>query len=300
MGAAGLAQNLGVSPLIVGLTIVGFGTSAPEMLVSSVAAFRGAPGLSVGNAVGSNIANVALVLGIAALVKPIQVHQRVLIREAPTLLLVNLVAVGLMLDGTLGRIDGGILIAGLFLMIGWVVREGIRTRGEHQELPPEIAEELPDEMSTPMAIFWAIVGLGVLLGSSELLVHGATTVAEHFGMPESVIGLTIVAFGTSLPELAATIVAARRNEHDIAVGNIIGSNMFNTLGVLSLPGLIRPSEVDPHVLTRDAPMMVGSLILFWLLARVFRPYQQVSRLHGGILVTCFLSYIGWVAYQTLG
>ncbi len=298
MGAAALAQNLGVSPLIVGLTIVGFGTSAPEMLVSSVAAYRGSPGLAMGNAIGSNITNVALVLGIAALICPITVNPKVILREAPILLAVNGIAFLLLMDGNLGRMDGAILISGLALMVGWVVVDGVRGR-HREEIPPEIADELPDPMPTAKATLWIVVGLAVLLGGSELLVHGAVTVARFFGASDSVIGLTVVAFGTSLPELAATVVAARRGEHDIAVGNVIGSNMFNTLGVLALPGLIRPSPVDPAVLTRDMPMMLGSLMFFWVLARVVPPRDVISRPHGALLVLCFLGYLGWIALDIL-
>ncbi|HJL02579.1 MAG TPA: calcium/sodium antiporter [Polyangiaceae bacterium LLY-WYZ-15_(1-7)] len=287
MGAAATAQNLGVSPLVVGLTIVGFGTSAPEMLVSSIAAYRGAPDLSVGNAVGSNIANIALVLGIAALVNPLQVHQKVLRRELPLMLGTMLLALGLLWDGHLGRIDGAVLIGGLFVLIGFIVREGLKTR----ELPDDLAEELPDAMSTPMALFWVLLGLVVLLGSSELLVWGAKEIATSFGVSERVIGLTVVAFGTSLPELAATVVAAKRNEHEIAVGNVVGSNMFNTLGVLGLPGVIQPEAIGASVLWLDFPVMLGVAVLFWGLARLLRPYRHVSRPQGAVLVAAYVGYL---------
>lgn len=287
MGSAATAQNFGVSPLIIGLTIVGFGTSAPEMLVSSMAAYRDAANLSVGNAVGSNIANVAMVLGIAALVSPLQVNQKVLRRELPLLVVMMLVAGGLLWDGELGFIDGIVLLAGLVAMIGWVVREGLQER----ELPDDIAEEMPDSMSTTMALMWILIGLVVLLGSSEALVWGAKSIAQHFGVSERIIGLTVVAFGTSLPELAATVVAAKRGEHDIAVGNIVGSNMFNTLGVLGLPGVIRPGHVEHRVMTLDFPAMIGVAILFWILARMLRPYRHIGRKRGAILLTCYIGYV---------
>ncbi len=287
LGSAAVARNLGVSPLVIGLTIVGFGTSAPEMLVSSMAAYRGAPNLSIGNAVGSNIANIALVLGIAALVNPLQVHRRVIRRELPILILVMFGAGALLLDGTLGFVDGWILIGGLGGLIVWIVHEGMKQR----ELPSDLADEMPGEMSTLIAVFWILAGLAVLRGSSELLVWGAKEFATFFGVSERIIGLTVVAFGTSLPELAATVVAAKRDEHDIAVGNIIGSNMFNTLGVLGLPGVIRPSQCEPSVLQLDFPVMIGVAVGFWVLARLFRPFQRLTRVEGGVLLSAYFAYL---------
>ncbi|MEM9068553.1 MAG: calcium/sodium antiporter [Myxococcota bacterium] len=292
MGAAATARNLGVSPLVVGLTIVGFGTSAPEMLVSSMAAYRGAANLSIGNAVGSNIANIALVLGLAGLVSPLQVNRKVVSRELPVLLLVMIGASALLWDGTLGFVDGIALLTGLGVMIAWVVREGMKER----ELPEDIASELPDAMSTPVALFWVLLGLGILLGSSELLVWGAKTIAIHLGVSERIIGLTVVAFGTSLPELAATLVAARRGEHDIAVGNIIGSNMFNTLGVLGLPGVIRPGECEASVIALDLPVMVGVTALLWVVTRLFRPYLRLGRFRGALLLSTYVGYLVALAF----
>ncbi len=288
MGSAATAQNLGVSPLIVGLTIVGFGTSAPEMLVSSIAAYRGAPGLSIGNAVGSNIANIALVLGLAVLVNPLKVNKHLIHKELPLLIVLMVAAGGLMWDHELGRIDGIVLLGGLFGLIGWIVWDGLRSR----EIPEGLEDELPGEMKTTTALLWVLVGLAVLLGSSELLVWGAKSIARSFGVTERVIGLTVVAFGTSLPELAATVVAAKRNEHDIAVGNIVGSNMFNTLGVLGLPGVIRPGVVEDSVLHLDFPFMIGVAVLFWLLARVVPPTFRLNRWQGGVLFAAYFVYLG--------
>ena len=287
MGSAATAQNFGVSPLIIGLTIVGFGTSAPEMLVSSMAAYRDAANLSIGNAVGSNIANIALVLGIAAMVSPLQVNQKVLRRELPLLVVMMLVAGGLMLDGELGFVDGIVLLTGLVTMVAWVVREGMQER----ELPDDIAEEMPDQMSTPMAFTWILIGLVVLLGSSEALVWGAKSIALSLGVSERIVGLTVVAFGTSLPELAATVVAAKRGEHDIALGNIVGSNMFNTLGVLGLPGVIRPGRCEERVLTLDFPVMIGLAVLLWVISRLLRPYRHIGRKRGAFLLCCYVGYV---------
>lgn len=294
MGAAATAKNLGVSALVIGLTIVAFGTSAPEMLVSSMAAYMGNPGLGVGNAIGSNITNIALVLGCAAMVRPLAVHSRIVRREVPILLATMVVAYGLVLwDGELGRLDGALLVVGLFVMVGGTVREGLRSKTD--PLAAEHAEELPDDMSTPKALLWFFVGLAVLLVGSRVLVWGSVLVARHFGVTDSVIGLTVVAFGTSLPELAASVAAARRNEHDIAVGNVVGSNMFNLLGVLSLPGLIRPGAVGEEVLHRDFPVMFGVTLLALFFARGFLMKGYLSRVEGGILVLSFCGYIGWLA-----
>lgn len=293
LGAAGCAKGFGVSPLVIGLTIVGFGTSAPELLVSSLAALEGAPGMSVGNALGSNITNVALVLGIATIVRPLTVHRKVMAIDTPILLGVMGLTMLLLLDGDLGRLDGGLLLGGLFLMIALVVRQGIKEKAE-----PEGLEDLPEDMTTKRALVWLATGLVVLLVGAKILVDGAVFVAEYAGVDSSVIGLTVVAFGTSLPELAATVVAARRNEHDIAVGNIIGSNLFNTLGVLGLPGLIHPGPIEESVLTRDGPVMMGVLALFWLLA--LAPKRgRVGRLGGALLCLAFAAHVGWIATETL-
>lgn len=296
MGAAATAKNVGASPLVIGLTVVAFGTSAPEMLVSSMAAYTGNPGLSVGNAIGSNITNIALVLGAAALVRPLAVHSRIIRREVPVLLLTMVVAYALIAwDGVLGRVDGIVLLVGLFVMVGWVVREGRESEDDDDgELGGEFADEMPPEMSTAKALFWFSLGLAVLLGSSRLLVWGAVVVAHDLGVTDSVIGLSVVAFGTSLPELAASIAAALKNEHDIAVGNVVGSNMFNLLGVLSLPGVIRPGPVEPEVLTRDFPVMFAVTLLALLFARGLVMKNKLSRIEGGLLVASFLAYMGWL------
>ena len=292
IGAAGVARSFGVSPLLIGLTIVGFGTSAPEMLVSSLAAAGGEPGLSIGNAIGSNITNLALVLGVASLVTPLTVHQAVLRLDAPVLILVMFAGTGLMIDGELSRIDGAILLTGLFVMVGLIVRQGLKS-GEAEGI-----DDIPEDMARKSAIGWLSIGLVILLGGAKLLVDNAVAIAVHFEIDSAVIGLTVVAFGTSLPELAATVVAARRNEHDIAVGNIIGSNMFNMLGVLGLPGLIHPNAVPEDVLLRDAPMMIGIALLFWVIA-IAPPKGRITRAGALLLCLSFAGYIGWVGKDTL-
>jgi cation:H+ antiporter len=302
LGASALANNMGVPPLLIGLTIVGFGTSAPEMLVSAVAASQGASGISIGNAVGSNITNVALVLGASALVSPLAVHSKVIRRELPVLLLVCFGAYALMWDGHLGRGDGVVLLLCLVGMVSWVVREGMMSPSVEGEdaLSEEMEDEIPRDMSTPVALFWVVFGLAILMASSDRLVWGATGVAHYFAVPDLLIGLTVVAVGTSLPELAASVAASRRGEDDIAIGNVVGSNIFNLLGVLALPGIIAPDGFDHAVLRFDFPVMIGLTVLVLVLARGFRNERRLTRVHGGLLLGCFVAYNVYLFTQHAG
>ena len=300
-GAAGLAGNLGVSPLIIGMTIMGFGTSAPEMLVSGMAASNGNPAMGIGNALGSNIANIALVLGATALIMPLTVDSRILRREYLMLFAVTLLAGGLMLDGELGTMDGSILLTGTVLLVVWMIWMGKRPQPAVAGLPttdPFIAElesEIPTDMTTGWAIFWALLGLVILVLSSKLLVWGAVNIARDLGVSDLVIGLTIIAIGTSLPELAASVMSALKGEDDMAVGNIIGSNMFNLLAVLALPGLIAPSVLDPAVLQRDFPIVVALTIALFIMAYGFKGHGRINRLEGGLLLASFVAYMSWLA-----
>ncbi len=297
LGASATARNFGVSPLIVGLTIVGFGTSAPEMLVSGMAAYQGSPGISIGNALGSNITNIALVLGVTALVVPLTVHSDIIKRELPILLLVMVLALLLMVDGNLGQGDGLFLLLGMFLMIFWIVRLGLRERNTEDIMSSEFDAEIPEGMPTLRAIIWLLVGMVVLFASSHVLVWGAVNIARAFGVSDLIIGLTIIAIGTSLPELAASVMSALKNEHELALGNIIGSNMFNILGVMALPGLIYPSAVPDGVLTRDYPMMIGLTIALFLMAYGFRGRDgKINRIEGGLLLTAYCGYM-YMLYQ---
>jgi cation:H+ antiporter len=293
VGASALAFNLNVSPLIIGLTIVSMGTSAPEILVSAVASLQGNGGLAIGNALGSNIFNIALILGVTALIMPLNVHSSIVRREMPLLMGVTLLALLLLLDGTLGRIDGCILLSGMALMLVWMTRIGMKEKSSHDPMEEEFADEVPTGMSMAMAGFWTLVGALCLLVSSKLLVWGAVAVAHAMGISDLVIGLTIVALGTSLPELAASVMSAFKNEHDIAIGNIIGSNIFNLLAVLGLPGLLNPGPVAAIVLTRDYPVMAGLTLALFFMAFGFRGPGRINRLEGALLVTAL------VAYQTL-
>ncbi len=305
IGAAALARNLGVSPLIIGLTIVGIGTSAPEILVSAVAAWSGNPAMGIGNAIGSNITNVALVLGATALIAPLTVHSDTLRREFPLLMMVMLVALALLLDGTLGFADGVLLVSGMAGILYWMVRLGMRERNHnrannHDPMAEEYDEEIPVGMKTGVALLWLLVGIVILMASSRLLVWGAVGIAEWAGMSDLLIGLTIVAIGTSLPELAASVMSAMKNEHDIAIGNVLGSNMFNLLAVLGMPGIIAPSQPPAEVLTRDFPVMIGLTVALFIMAYGFRKPGRVNRLEGGLLLSGYVGYMVLLYFSVTG
>jgi cation:H+ antiporter len=287
-GAAATARNLGVSPLIIGLTIVGIGTSAPEILVSAMAAWQGNPALGVGNAVGSNIANIALVLGCTALISPLVVKSETLRREYPLMFIIMLLALLLVMDGVLSRLDGLILLTGLVVLLVWMVRLGLR-RG-YDPMSTEFSEEIP-VLTTHLALLWLGLGMVMLLASSRMLVWGAVNIAHAFGVSDLVIGLTIVALGTSLPELAASVMSARRGEPDIAIGNVIGSNMFNLLAVLGLPAVITPLKLEETVLYRDFPVMIGLSIALFIMAYGFKGHGRINRWEGGLLVCGYLAYM---------
>ncbi|MEJ1374582.1 MAG: calcium/sodium antiporter, partial [Candidatus Sedimenticola sp. (ex Thyasira tokunagai)] len=289
-GASVIARNLGISPMVIGLTIVGLGTSAPEILVSAMAAYQGNPGLAIGNAVGSNIANIGLILGITAVIVPLNVNSNTLKREYPILLAVSLTTLILMLDGQLGRLDGMILLIGLVAILFGMVHIAMRERNNGDPLKAEFEAEMPDEMSTGKALLYFVIGLSLLLVSSKILVWGAVNIATALGISDLVIGLTIVALGTSLPELAASIVSALKKEHDIAIGNVIGSNMYNLLAVLSVPSLIAPGAFDPMALSRDMPVMLALTLAMFVMAYGFRGPGRINRFEGALLVLVFIGY----------
>jgi cation:H+ antiporter len=301
VGAAAIAWNLNVSPLIIGLTIVSIGTSAPEMLVSGMAALQGNTGLSVGNALGSNIINIGLVLGITALITPLDVHSRILSRELPVLLGIMAIAWLLLLDGTLGRLDGTLLLCGMALMLAWMTYVGIQSRGSRDPMSEEYAEEIQTGLGMNRAVFWLVVGSVLLLVSSRMLIWGAVSVAQHFGVSDLIIGLTIVALGTSLPELAASLAGAIKNEHDIVIGNIIGSNIFNLLAVLGLPGIIHPGAIDAAVMERDYIAMVVLTVFLFAMAYGFRGgARRINRLEGGVLLLIFIGYQSLLYFSVTG
>jgi len=293
-GAAATARNLGISPMIIGLTIVGIGTSAPEILVSAIAAWQGNPALGVGNALGSNITNIALVLGATALITPLLVKSETLRREYPVMFSIMLLALVLLIDGEMSRLDGWILMLGLGLMILWMVLQGLRR--DHDPMEAEYEQEIP-RISTSRALLWLAVGMILLLGSSRALVWGAVNIAHALGISDLIIGLTVVAVGTSLPELAASVISALRKEPDIAIGNVIGSNMFNLLAVLGLPGVIMPHALEPEVLSRDFPYMIGLSIALFAMAYGFKGDGRLNRWEGLLLLLAYFAYLGWLYYS---
>ncbi len=289
MGASATAENLGVSPLLIGMTIVGFGTSAPEILVSANAALTGNPGLAVGNAIGSNIANIALILGTTALVMPLTIRSATLRRELRMLLVVTFGATLTFLDVRVGRLDGLLLLAGLGGMLYWLVHLSVRSRASDPMIA-EVEAEIRHDLSLPAAITWLGIGLLVLLGASRALVWAAVGIAEGLGVSDLIIGLTIVAIGTSLPELAASLTAAVRNEHDLAIGNVIGSNMYNLLAVLGVAGLLAPISLDRHVLTRDVPLMIGLTLVLFVMSLDYHGRGRITRIEGLALLIAFVAY----------
>lgn len=286
IGAAATARNFGMSPMLIGLTIVSFGTSAPEILVSYMASINDAGDLAVGNALGSNIANIALVLGITALIAPLPVKSGVLRKEIPLLLAVTVLGGVLLFDLALTMTDSVILLLSLVLCLY------LFNRFQRNVSPEEASseeEELP-ELKTASAIFWLVLGLIILAGSSRLLVWGATEVARALEVSELVIGLTIVAIGTSLPELAASVASALKNHHDLAIGNVVGSNIFNLLAVMAVPGIISPLTIDSIVLLRDYGVMLALTLALIAFAMLQKP-ASISRVEGGLLAGVYAGYL---------
>ncbi|NMH60456.1 calcium/sodium antiporter [Alteromonas ponticola] len=292
-GASALARNIGVSPMMIGLTIVAMGSSAPEIVVSAIASANGNMNTGVGNALGSNITNVALVLGITALVKPLVVSSITLKREMPVLIIITLIAMGFMFDGELARSEGMILF-GLFIFVlagmAWLSLQV----DKNDPLMAETADEIPKDVNTGAAVLWIGVGLLLLPLSAQFLVESAVFIAGHFGISDLVIGLTIIALGTSLPELATCIAAVRKGEDDLALGNIIGSNIFNLLAVLGMPGLIAPGLLEEGAYERDMYVMLGLTLMLFLFSFDLKGRRQINRKEGFILVMSFLFYQYWL------
>ncbi len=294
-GASALARNFGVAPMIVGLTIVGFGTSAPEMVVSALAAAEGNPSLAIGNALGSNIANVGLILGLTGLIYPMMIDKSSRQYEFPVLGLVTLASAFLMMNGSLSRVDGTILISGLGLFLFSMVFRAIR-QAEPSANTEALLAEIPDQMETRSAVGWTVVGLIILPLSAHILVNGAVTIAEIMHVSEAVVGLTIVALGTSLPELAAAIASAVKKEDDLCIGNILGSNLFNLMGVLGIAALIHPMVIEPMLISRDLIVMSG---IFALLAIMAYTRGGVTRLGATVLLLSYVVYQVVVIVQAL-
>lgn len=288
-GSSSLARHMGLPPMIIGMVVVGFGTSAPELIVSTIGALEGTPGIALGNAYGSNIANIGLILGLTALVRPLAVHSRVVRREIPLLALATAGSAALMLDGRVARWDAAFLLLAFAALVGWTLAVGSKAMAD------PLAQDAQQEAAVhavPLrrALFWVIAGLLLLLVSSRLLVWAATEIARSLGMADLVIGLTVVAVGTSLPELASSVAAARRGEDDLAVGNIVGSNLFNTLAVVGVAGAITPMQVPGEFVVRDLPTTGVFTLLLLCFGSGWRRAGRLNRVEGAVLVSVYAAY----------
>ncbi|MED5526511.1 calcium/sodium antiporter [Gallaecimonas pentaromativorans] len=294
-GAAATARHAGMPPLLIGMVVIGFGTSAPEMVVSALAALDGNPDLALGNAYGSNITNIALILGLVAMLSPIAVQSQVIKKELPLLGAITLLSGALLMDGELDRLDAGILLGVFALLMGWSIVQGLRQRGD--AIGQEVDLDLDSQpMALKPALIWLAIGLVLLVISSRILVWGAVTIAHHLGVSDLVIGLTIVAIGTSLPELASSIAAVRKNEHDLALGNVIGSNLFNTLAVVGIAAAIKPMSVEALVLHRDWLVMAVLTVLLFIMGYGFKRQGRINRFEGLILLLIYIGYSSYLFY----
>lgn len=298
LGASCAAKYMGMPPLLVGLTFVAMGTSFPELMVSFVAALSDTPELAIGNAIGSNITNIGLVLGLTAIICPIAVRSNLLKREFPALILLMLLAGAMLWDATLSRFEGVCLLAGLVAYTAWLVHIGL-TSERKEPLTKEYKEQIASQkLSKAQAWFWLLAGAFLLYLSARMVVAGGVGIASAFGVSDLIIGLTIVAIGTSLPELMASLISALKNEHDIAIGNVIGSNIFNLLGVMGLPALISPAYLEREIFTRDYAIMLLMTALLFIMAYGFKGPGRISRAEGAALLAIYLSYLGYLIYVT--
>lgn len=297
-GAAATARNFGIAPLLIGLTVVAFATSAPEVLVSVVAASRGEPGLAIGNAIGSNIVNIGLVLGMTAIVRPIKLESATLRREMPALLAVTLLVVSLFLDARLTNIDGYVMLTGLVIVMIWLARLGSRSAA-NDPIKKDFEAEIPDDVSMKSAVLWVVVGLSALLLGADWLVTGAMGIAQTLGVSEVVIGITIVAFGTSLPELAVSLISVLKGEYGLAIGNIVGSNIFNLLAVIGIAAAIEPMALHPSVLSLHIFVMVAFTLVLFAMTYDYDGKARLSRLEGVALLAAFIAYDSYVIMQNI-
>lgn len=299
-GAASIARHFGMPPLLIGMVIIGFGTSAPEIAVSVLASLEGSPNIALGNAFGSNITNIALILGLTAIISPIAVESKILRKELPILTIVTGIVAMLILDGSLSRLDGGVLLVVFLLLIGWSIYVGYRRRSD--ALTEEMVEELGEHMESPLrASIDLALGLALLVASSRALVWGAVEISSAMGISDLVIGLTVVAIGTSLPELATSVIATRKGEHDLALGNVLGSNLFNTLAVVGLAGAIHPLGVEPMMIIRDLPVMGLLTLSLFVLAFGFRGpgTGRINRFEGALLLVSYVAYTAYLIVTTV-
>ncbi|MBF0133926.1 MAG: calcium/sodium antiporter [Magnetococcales bacterium] len=298
-GSSATARYLGMPPLLIGMVIVGFGTSAPELVVSALAASQGNPGIALGNAYGSNIANIALILGLTALINPITVHTQVLRKELPILTAVTALAAWQIWDGEITRFDAVVLLAVFGGLMTWTIWQEMRKKTDALE---NAIKQESDIRTMPIrhALFWLVAGLVLLIVSSRILVWGAVEIAHGFGVSDLIIGLTIIAVGTSLPELASSVIATRKGEHDIALGNILGSNLFNTLAVVGIAGTIHPMTVGPEVFNRDILVMAALTLSLFVIGYGLRGPGRISRIEGAALLACYGGYTVYLISTTFG
>ena len=302
-GASALAGKLGLSPLLIGMLIIGFGSSAPEMLISGLAASEGNPGLALGNAFGSNITNIALILGVTAMVSPIAVSSTVLLRELPLLnALTTILALLILPDAFLSSTDGWILIAMFMVIMGWSIQQGRETQSD--DLGDMVEQDLKarNALSTTRSVVYLIGGLVVLILSSRMLVWGGVEIATRLGVSDLIIGLTIVAVGTSLPELASSIAAVRKNEHALAIGNVIGSNMFNSSIVIGITGVIAPTAIEHDIIARDFPILVAMTLAMFFMGYAYRGPDsgRISRTDASLLLGAYVAYNAALLMTAMG
>jgi cation:H+ antiporter len=299
-GATATANHLGVPILLIGMIVVGFGTSAPEMVVAAIAAMEGNPNLALGNAFGSNIANIALILGMTALLAPILVHSNIVKKEMPILLGITIVPGIMILNSEISTLEGILLLLGFVAILGWQIYTTMKNKND--ALIEEETEELEGlDMSKKEGIFWLIAGIILLIISSKILVWGAVDIATQFGVSDLIIGLTIVAVGTSLPELAAAIAAVKKGEHDLAIGNVVGSNMFNILLVIGVGAVITPmTNIPAEALYRDFLVMLALTVALFIMAYGFKGSEpKITRLEGIVLLISFFAYMGVLIYSAI-
>lgn len=306
-GAATVAGHLGMPALLIGMLVVGFGTSSPEIVISILSAQQDRTGIALGNAFGSNISNIALILGITAIITPIAVQSRIVRVELPILTAATLLVAALVWDGDLSSQDAWILLTGLILLTIWTIWQGLRQKENTPENNIQ-NEQHHNLMGIRSAIFWLILGLVLMVVSSNGLVWGAKIIAQSFGISDLVIGLTIIAIGTSLPELASSITAAHKGEPDLVLGGVIGSNLFNTFAVVGIAGAISPTTVEPEVFPRDAMVMLGLTLSLFILCWNFgakrekgqeqKRQRRINRAEGVALLLVFICYTAYLLYST--
>jgi len=297
-GASVVAKNMGISTLIIGITVIGFGTSAPEILISIFSVFDETPDLAIGNALGSNIANIGLILGTTALLIPLTFASKLVKREFPILLAATALMSWVLWDTQLNLLDGLLLLGFLVLVLGYLIR--FSKTDKDDPISSELEMEIPRDMTTQRAFVWTVVGLLILVASSKLLVWGAVNIATELGVSDLIIGLTIVALGTSLPELAAAIAGARKGEPELVMGNVIGSNLFNSLAVIGLPAVMVDFSISPTAIARDLPVMLALTALLYLVSQLPKSSCCViTRFKGLLLLSGFVLYQAFLYYQVI-